>query len=293
MEYSLAQLRGFVAVAEELHFGRAAASLRMTQPPLTRQIQTLERILGVRLFDREHGVQLTAAGAAFLVDARRVLTLVGAAPETARRVAAGDVGTLRLGFTAIGAYAVLGPALNMINEQVPQVSVELTEQVSEEQFALLAANRLDLGLVRAPIPDGLASLPVHTEELVLAVPADDPLATSSGPVRMRDVSADYVGYSPEGSGNLHEACAALVAVQGFLDGEITSQFPTMLALVRARRGFALIPRSCTAMRVDGVVYRDLAAGDAQSVHLHACWNPESVDPVLARIVPLLSEGCFC
>jgi DNA-binding transcriptional LysR family regulator len=292
MDYSLAQLRGFVAVAEERHFGRAAQRLNMTQPPLTRQIQALERVLRVRLLDRDREVRLTAAGEVFLRDAQRVLALVEAAPESARRVAAGEVGTIRLGFTAIGAYAVLGPMLTLINSELPQVEVELNEQVSEDQFAGLAQGRVDLGLVRPPVPAELASLPVHTEDLVLAVPSGHELAAGSGPVRLADVSEDYIGYSPEGSRYLHDVCAALVAVEDFLNAEIASQVPTMLALVRAGRGVALVPRSCTAMQVDGVVHRELATEDRRTVHLHACWNPESRDPVLARLLPLLGRECF-
>jgi DNA-binding transcriptional LysR family regulator len=295
MDYSLAQLRGFVAVAEELHFGRAATRLNMTQPPLTRQIQSLERILDIRLFDRGREVQLTAAGTAFLADARRVLALVETAPDSARRVAAGEAGTLRLGFTAIGAYAVLGPMLTLINEQLPEVEVELNEQVSEDQFAALAGNRLDLGLVRPPVPPELMSVAVHSEQLVLAVPAGHELArntSSDQPIRLSEVSADYIGYSPEGSRYLYDVCAALVAVEGFLNTEIASQFPTMLALVRAGRGFALVPRSCTAMTVDGVVYRELAAQDGRVVKLHACWDPTAHNPVLDRVVRSLSTDYF-
>ncbi|QDP97140.1 LysR family transcriptional regulator [Microlunatus elymi] len=292
MEYSLAQLRGFVAVADELHFGRAAGRLQMTQPPLTRQIQALERSIGVRLLDRDREVRLTPAGAAFLVDARRLLALAEAAPESARRAAAGEVGTLRLGFTAIGAYAVLGPMLSLIHDQLPGVEVDLQELVSEEQFNALGSGRLDLCLVRPPVPDGLSALPVHAEELVLAAPVAHELAAGDEPVRLVDVSADYIGYSPEGSRYLYDVCAALIAVQDFLGAEIASQFPTMLALVRAGRGVALIPRSCTAMRIDGVVYRELDAADTRTVRLEACWNPQSQDPVLARVLPLLSEDCF-
>ncbi|HEY9289663.1 MAG TPA: LysR substrate-binding domain-containing protein [Microlunatus sp.] len=288
MDYSLAQLRGFVAVADELHFGRAAQRLQMTQPPLTRQIQALERSIGVRLLDRDREVRLTPAGTAFLADARRVLALADAAPESARRAAAGEVGTIRLGFTAIGAYAVLGSMLTLIHDQLPGVEVELHELVSEDQFAALATSRLDLGLVRPPQPDGLSSLPVHAEDLVLAVPVDHELAAGVEPIRMTDVSADYIGYSPEGSRYLYDVCAALVSVQDFLGAEIASQFPTMLALVRAGRGVALIPRSCTAMRIDGVVYRELATPDTRTVRLDACWNPQSQDPVLHRVLPLLS-----
>jgi DNA-binding transcriptional LysR family regulator len=286
----LAQLRGFVAVAEELHFGRAAERLSMTQPPLTRQIQALERALRVRLFDRgSRGVGLTAAGQTFLADARRMLALVEAAPESARRVAAGEVGTLRLGFTAIGAYAVLGDFLTLLTRVLPGVSVALTEDTSAVQFPALASGTLDLGLVRPPVPDELASVPIHSERLVLAIPDGHPLARGTGPVGLGEVASDYIGYSPEGSRYLHDVCAALVGMQDFLRAQIASQVPTMLALVRAGRGFALIPRSCTAMRVEGVVYRELAEADARTVTLHAAWNPDSTNPVIARLLPELRE----
>lgn len=288
MDYSLAQLRGFVAVAEEGHFGRAADRLAITQPPLTRQIQALERAVGARLLDRgPRGVALTAAGEMFLTDARRVLALVEAAPESARRVAAGEVGTLRLGFTAIGAYAVLGDFLTLLTRVLPGVQVALSELTSEQQFAALGVGTLDLGLVRPPVADEFASVRIHTEQLVLAVPDRHRLARGTGPVRLAEVAADYIGYAPEGERYLHDVCAALVGVQEFLRAEIASQVPTMLALVRAGRGCALVPRSCTAMRVEGVVYRELTAADARTVTLHAAWNPDSTNPVLRRLLPEL------
>lgn len=114
---------------------------------------------------------------------------------------------------------------------------------------------------------------VHTEDLVLAVPADHRLAAAADDIRLADVAGDYIGYSPEGSRYLHDVCAALVGTADFLRAEIASQFPTMLALVRAGRGFALVPRSCTALRLDGVVHRELAAADRRTVRLHACWTP--------------------
>src|SRR5258706_6744334 len=118
MDWSLQQLRGFVAVAEELHYGRAAQRLNLTQPPLTRQIEGLERSLNVRLFDRTgRGVRLTAAGGVFLEHARRVLALLEVAPEATRRAADGTTGTLRLAFTAIGAYAVLAAFLTTVGKR--------------------------------------------------------------------------------------------------------------------------------------------------------------------------------
>ncbi|GAB2600360.1 LysR family transcriptional regulator [Kribbella endophytica] len=288
MDLSLQQLRGFVAVAEEQHFGRAAQKLNMTQPPLTRQIQALERSLGVNLFDRTgRGVRLTAAGGVFLEHSHRVLALLEVAPEATRRAAEGQTGTLRLAFTAIGAYAVLADFLAMVNRRIPAVSVELTELVSPDQYEALANLEIDIGLVRPPIPDGFESLLVHTEDLVLAVPADHKLASGSSAVSLADVTDEYIGYSPEGSRYLHDICAAMIGMNRYAVSQLASQVPTMLALVRAGLGCALVPRSIMAMGVEGVRYRELDAADAHSVTLHACWSPDSPNPALQRLAESL------
>lgn len=289
MNVTLTQLQGFVAVAEELHFGRAAERLNITQPPLTRQMQGLEKAVGAELFDRRpRGFTLTTAGEAFLVEARRILALTEGAVGTARRVAAGETGTLRLGFTAIGAYAVLGDLLSEVTNALPQLHIALEELVSEDQVNGVRSGMLDLGVVRPPVPTDLRSLLLHEEDLVLALPEDHRLV-SRDRVALAEVTDDYIGYSPEGSQYLRTVCAALVGVEEFLQAQITSQVPTMLALVRARRGIALIPRSCTAMRVEGVVFRDLQEQDARGVHLHLCWNPASTNPIVHRVARLLGE----
>jgi DNA-binding transcriptional LysR family regulator len=293
MNYSLQQLRGFVAVAEEQHFSRAAARLNMTQPPLTRQIQALERSLGVTLFERGgRGARLTAAGAVFLDHCRRVLALLEAAPAATRRAADGRSGTLRLAFTAIGAYAVLADVLKLADAHLPDAAVELTELVSPDQFTALSELRIDMGLVRPPIPEQYESVLVHTEDLVLAVPADHPLAAAAGPVCLADVTHEYIGYSPEGSRYLHDICAAMIGVDRYVVSQLTSQVPTMLALVRAGLGCALVPRSIMTMGVHGVRYRDLAPADAHSVTLHACWSPDSPNPVLRRLADVLRTSGF-
>ena len=288
MELSLHQLRGFLAVAEEQHFGRAAARLSMTQPPLSRQVQALEAALGVSLFDRTgRGVRLTAAGAVFAEHCRRVLALIDVAPVAAQRAAEGQIGTLRLAFTAIGAYAVLADFLAVVNERIPAVSVELTELVSPEQFDALGNLEIDLGLVRPPIPEQFESVLVHSEDLVLAVPAAHPLAGHDQPVALADVTEDYIGYSPEGSRYLHDICAAMIGMNRYAVSQLASQVPTMLALVRAGMGCALVPRSIMAMGVEGVRYLELLATDAHSVTLHACWSPDNPNPALQRLAESL------
>lgn len=270
----------------------------MTQPPLARQIQALERALDVVLFERTgRGARITAAGRVFLDHCHRVLALLDAAPTATRRAAEGGTGTLRLAFTAIGAYAILADVLDLVKRHLPDVTVELTELVSPDQFAALSELRVDLGPVRPPIPEGYASLPVHSEDLVLAVPSGHPLADADvdTPVALTDVADvadvadDYIGYSPDGSRYLHDICAAMIGVDRYAVSQLTSQVPTMLALVRAGLGCALIPCSIMTMGVHGVRYRELAPADAHSVTLHACWSPDSPNPALQRLVDVLTR----
>lgn len=290
MDFSIHQLRGFVTVAEEQHFGRAAQRLNLTQPPLTRQVQGLERALGVSLFDRlGRGVRLTAAGEVFLAHCRRVLALVDAAPDATRRAARGESGALRLAFTAIGAYAVLADFLAVLTSQVPGVSIALSELTSDDQFTALAELTIDVGLVRPPIPEQFTSALVHSEDLVLAVSAAHPLAGLGRPVALADVTDDYIGYTPEGSRYLHDVCAAMIGLNGETVSRLASQAPTMLALVRAGLGHALVPRSVKAMGVEGVRYLELEAAAGHAVTLHACWSPDNPNPALQRLAAELHD----
>jgi DNA-binding transcriptional LysR family regulator len=145
------------------------------------------------------------------------------------------------------------------------------------------------GLVRPPIPEQFESALVHSEDLVLAVPADHALGEGSGPVSLADVTDDYIGYSPEGYRYLHDICAAMIDMNRYAVSQLASQVPTMLALVRAGLGCALIPRLIMTMRVEGVRYREPVAADAHSVTLHACGSPDSPNPALQRVVDALKQ----
>lgn len=170
--FSLSRLTCFIAVAEELHFGRAAERLHMTQPPLSRQIQQLESELGVQLIDRtSRSVTLTAAGVAFLPDARRIVRLAESAALTVKRVPAGDLGTVVIGFTAASAHAVLPRLLSDVRAALPDVELVLREMVSSIQIDALASGELDLGLVRPTVTrPGILTRPIHREALVAALP---------------------------------------------------------------------------------------------------------------------------
>ena len=149
---SLARLSCFVAVAEELHFGRAAERLHMTQPPLSRQIQQLESELGVQLIERStRAVTLTPTGAAFLPDARRILQLAEGAAQTVKRIPAGDLGTVVIGFTAASAHVVLPRLLGAAREKLPDVKLDLREMVTAVQLEGLMTGEVDLGMARPPV----------------------------------------------------------------------------------------------------------------------------------------------
>src|SRR5687767_12183403 len=147
--FELSQLRCFAAVAEELHFGRAAARLFMTQPPLSRQIQLLEQSLGVQLLERSsRSVRLTAAGKVFYQDSSALLALAGQAVETAGRTASGGAGRVVLGYTGVAGYALIPDLVTALQRRFPAVDIVLREMVSSDQQQALAAHGIDLAFMR-------------------------------------------------------------------------------------------------------------------------------------------------
>ena len=283
--YSLDQLRSFVAVAEELHFGRAAERLQMTQPPLSRQIQKLEREVGARLLERSNRwVALTVAGETFLRDARRVLLLADAAPGVARRASAGTTGTLSIGFTGMAAVSVLATILEEADELLPGVSVELNELVSGAQFEGLFSGELDLGLVRLP-PDSaeFSSRLIFREALVAAVPSDHPLGRSREALSASELAdVDMIMYSDVGASYFADLVSSVLVNVRPRSVQRVSQVHSMLALVGAGRGAALVPASATVFHLDGVVFRPLRAWSRALVELRLAWRSGNSNPALYR-----------
>jgi DNA-binding transcriptional LysR family regulator len=145
----LTYARSFIAVAEEMHFGRAAARLNLTQSPLSRQVQMLEQSLGVSLLERTtRAVRLTPAGRTFLKEAYRLIEAAESAETLTRRIAKGEAGLVRLGFTAASAYQALPRLVTRIRAALPGVDLVLEEMVTAELIAALETQRLDLGLLR-------------------------------------------------------------------------------------------------------------------------------------------------
>ncbi len=290
--FTFNQLTGFVAVAEEQHFGRAAQRLRMTQPPLTRQIQQLEKQLKVQLFDRTSRiVRLTPAGRAFLQDARRLLHEAENAALAVRRVTLGQEGIIRFGFTATSAYGVLGGVLATVREHLPHVDVTLHELITRDQIERLSGGSLDLGLARPPIArTELASREFRAEPLLAALPEGHPLAGGSRPLELAEFhGADLVMYSPTESRYFHEL---LVTTFGNADVQPTyvqyvSQIHTALALVQVGLGSALVPATAARLHLEGVTFRSLRLPEPDPVELHLVWRHANDNPALHALLALL------
>lgn len=189
----LRQLRYFVAVAERLHFGRAAEALHISQPPLSRAIRALEARLGVALFARtRRKVELTPEGARLLEEARRILAQLERTVMELRGMAAGEQGRLRIGFVSLADYGVLPGLLKAYKSARPGVTLALREMLSPEQSAALAAGELDFGLLLPPVPEAqvLEHLVVQRERFVAALPSRHRLATERGKLAMSALAGE-------------------------------------------------------------------------------------------------------
>ncbi len=290
--FDLAQLRCFIAVAEELHFGRAAQRLNMTQPPLSRQIQILERVLGVELFRRtSRSVQLTAAGRGFLPEARRIYRAIEHASTMVRRHAVGDVGSLSLGFTAASGYGYLPRLIKQVKAEMPEVDLSLQEMVSGDQIEALRAGDLDAGLLRPPFARReFVAHRVVAEPVWLAVPAAHPL-TERGMSRFDDLhDRPFVMYSPTGARYFFDLLTPRFAAAEVtpLAVQYVSQIHSMLALVGAGIGVALVPASAAALHVEGVALVPFDAPDMVA-ELYLVWRHDHDNPVLPRLEKLIAS----
>lgn len=287
--YTLEQLRGFVAVAEEGNFGRAAHRLRITQPPLSRQVQKLEREVGVDLVRRTpRGAELTPGGRVFLDEARRMLTLAGEAPLIARRAASGTKGTVRIGFTAVAALSVLGRWAKLCGDRLPEVDLVLTEMVTGTQVAALISGGIDIGLLRGvPRAEALRAERVHAESLLVAVPTGHPLTTLGRAPGVPEI-ADYdvVTYAPGDARYFHELVVSTFQAAGAVPRYVqyAGQVSSVVALVDAGVGVALIPESAAILRLPGVRYLPVAGVSADCVEVHCAWRGENDNPALAALL---------
>lgn len=279
--FELSQLRCFVAVAEERHFSRAAERLHMTQPPLSRQIRLLEHHVGVPLVERSSRVvRLTAAGRAFFPEAVRILRLAEEAVFAARRAAKGKQGTLAIGFTSASGYSLLPEVVRRLRECAPDVVLTLKELVSTAQVEALNAGELDLGLLRPhAMNDELESRPIATESLMLAVQEREAAQWPLEPTLDCLHGKPFVMYSPYDARPFYLMLSERFARAGVVPDivEHVGQVHTMLALVRAGLGAALIAEGASRLLFDGIVTRKMATEPVETV---CTYRRDNDNPVL-------------
>jgi DNA-binding transcriptional LysR family regulator len=256
----LRQLRYFVAVAEELHFRRAAERLHISQPPLSQQIRALEHELGFALLIRtRRRVELTPAGEAFLRDARALLGELDGAVATARRIDAGQTGRLRVGFVGSALLSIVPGTVERFRAARPGVAIELRERSTVDQLRAVAAGVVDIGLVRPPIEEdgALRAATVLRERTVAALPAGHPLA-ALGRVPLRRLAAEPLVLFPRDQApGFHDLLIGALADTGAGPRVIqyAPEMLTIIGLVAAGTGVSLVPASVSRLALDGVTYR--------------------------------------
>lgn len=290
--FTFDQLNSFVVLADELHFGRAAERLNMTQPPLSRQIQKLEAELDFALFDRtKRAVSLTAAGRAFHAEAQKILSIADASRSMAKRIAEGAAGEIKIGITATGIMELLGEILARLDEHAPQLTVDIQEMVSQDQISAVLRGAIDIGFVRE-VPDSveLESLLVRREPLIAAISSRHRLGVTSRPLRVAELEHERVlTYSPDQARYFRVLVDTVLAAVPTTPSQEITQVHSMLSLVAANKGIALVPQSAAKLRMSGIAFRPIAEHPDPKVKLRAVWRADNSNPVFRTAHAVLTE----
>ena len=283
-------LRAFVAVAEELHYGRAARRLHVAQPALTKQIQQLELALDVRLFERSsRSVSLTESGAAFLDEARRTLEHNRRAIDAATRAARGELGVLRVGFSASGPNGVFPHVIRAFRRRHPEVRLELTEMWSTEQAEALALDGLDVGFANHPAIGSqlLESEVLQEDPLLVAINEHNPLATAER-LSIRELRDEqFIAFPRSNAPDSFDQLIAACQRAGFSPRIVqeTRAVNATLGLVAAGLGVALLPENIRTLQRAGVRYVDLVP-PAPILRTAVVWRRGNASTVLSRFLDI-------
>jgi len=293
----LRHLRYFAAVAEELHFGRAAKRLGIAQPPLSQQIQKLEGLLGTSLFERgRRQIALTDAGRVLLEETHKVLAAAERAVEETRRAAAGEVGMVTVAFAASVMFHTLPGVIRAFRERFPGVRLELRELPTAFQLAGLRSGELDVGFLRESAPeDGLRTETVMRERLMVAVARTHPLGErgddASEPLELSALAEeDFVLFPPEIAPGLHGQVMSLCRQAGFAPRVVqeSRELYTTVSLVEAGMGITIVPASIRKMGWTGVVYRHLPGASADT-RIDMAWRSDNQRPAVRSFLDLARE----
>lgn len=287
----LRHLRYFRVVAEELHFGRAAERLHIAQPPLSQQIRQLERELGVSLFTRStRRVELTPAGQAYFKRAIAILDAVDDAGQQARRISVGVEGHLTIGCVGSATYSVLPRLVRALRDELPHVEVSIRgEMLAPAQLDAVLAGDIDIALLRPPVDDPAVQYEtLRRDRLVVALPAEHPLAQRDV-LHIADLrDQDLIAHAGQGRSVMGSLLYAVCADAGFaprIRHEV-SETSTLLTLVAAGLGIAVVPAPTAELDIAGVTYRQLEPSSL-GVDLVAAHLAETSSPIIERALSVL------
>lgn len=291
----LRHLRYFIAVAEELHFSRAAERLHIAQPPLSQQIQQLEASLGVELFQRKtkRQVQLTEAGQVFLQEAYQLFAQLEKAIDLTQRTGKGEKGQLRVGFTSLVTYDLLPVILRRFREQFLEVELVLQELTTTQQEQALFNRRIHVGFAHPPLEDNTFNQEcIQQEELVVALLETHFLARQEN-ISVRSLKDENFMMFPRYLGpGLYDQILSLCR-QGNFTPKVTQeaiQMQTIIGLVSAGMGIAIVPSSLQNLQRVGVVYRTLEE-KTPLVETAVVWRQEDMTPILREFLQIVRSVC--
>ncbi|MEL6223825.1 MAG: LysR substrate-binding domain-containing protein [Cyanobacteria bacterium J06627_8] len=289
---NLDALRYFVAVAEELHFGRAAARLHITQPALSRQIHRLEAELGIKLLQRtKRTVELTEAGASFLGEIRKALQQVEAAIHVAQRVARGEVGSLRIGFTPSSMHTVLPEILRCFRDRYPDVTLAMTEICTLDQVNSLSTETIDVGFLHPPINTSCLNLyPLPGESLLIVLPHTHAFAQHTH-VPLKSLASESFILHPRHEGPvLYDQFLTLCRKAGFEPHIVyeDTKHQTRVGMVAAGIGITFVPESIQKSGLTGVTYCALS-GESLDLQLAVAWRQTHESPILQEFLQVIEQ----
>jgi len=288
----LRHLRYFVTLAEELHFGRAAQRLHIAQPPLSQQIRQLETELGFELLHRtKRTVLLTEAGQVFLEEVQQILKQLEQAIQIGRQTSRGEVGQLIIGFVSSASYNVLPEILRTFRKCVPCVSIELRELTTNQQLQWLREGRIDVGFLRPPVEETLFSTEtIFREPLVVALPKGHPLANQSDVSLASLCSEPFILFPRKYASGLYDAIISLCQQAGFSPkvAQEATEMQTIVSLVAAEMGVAIVPASLQHLQRTGVVYKNLQEKTPE-VAINMIWQCHDTSPTVQRFLEVVRQ----
>ncbi|PLZ91612.1 LysR family transcriptional regulator [Fischerella thermalis] len=288
----LRHLRYFVTLAEELHFGRAAERLHIAQPPLSQQIRQLEVELGFQLFHRtKRNVELTAAGQVFLGEVQKILKHLEQAVQLGRQTSRGLGGQVVVGFVSSAAYNILPTILRRFRNCIPDVNLELHELTTDQQLQWLRDNRIDVGFLRPPVEeDTFCWEIIFYESLVVALPETHPLADQSS-VSLFSLQAEpFILFPRPLAPGVYDSIISFCQQANFSPtvAQEAIQMQTIVSLVAAEMGVAIVPESLQNLQRTGVVYKPMQEATPK-VALAMIWRRDNTCATVQRFLEVVRQ----